>query len=939
MDPSVPLYHDRIIVAHQKRSSYEPPAIIRYDDRRGEAVGSPGAVDFQGQERIVQVPGPERIVYTEKVVEKVVEVPGPERIVEVQVPGPERVVYNDKIVEKIVEVPGPERVVYNEKIVEKVVEVPGPERIVEVQVPGPERIVYNDKIVEKTVEVPGPERIVEVQVPGPERIVYTEKIVEKIVEVPVERIVEKIVHVNVESVVEAEAPATSPPRSSSPLLLPLPSSNRSAHTKEPSSNTTASQVSEHASDELEELRSKYTEAHALLEAACKERDAAVAQVPSLRSAAEFAKDQLHLKTSELARLDKELAELRAQCQGSEEQNIKLIELQARVTARESDVGRLREEVARLKEEAQTCAREIAHLKGENSAQKEVHASQIAEMQALAGDARLYAIEHEHKLVAQKKLEDARFKILGLEEQIEQLHVLRSTDVVRASEAATVTVQDRLQARETEIQELRAQVEQFKGDIEAARRDRDALVVRQTQSLQDELLRVNDSLTASERHKATLEQQVLDVQKQVMDSQTQVADLHASGLKTVGELQRQVVELQGRLQASASQLSTAVDTSVVVDYKHALALKEKEIEGLRSKRAHELEEREQALEQGKRLHQELERQKEESARQKEESAALLVEEQRRAGSLTNELSLANESSREEIANLRRRLRDLNEDTSVQDAMHALRAGKEAVERDLQAQRSRGDALEGQLSRAQEELTQLRETAAQIGVMQERVRATESEMALANARLETSLERVDALQRELERKERDLTEERDRYDRLQAEMREKRGGTGAERVEWESKYAGVEKRLQEVQDLRRKGEFDLSISVKERAALEAKVNEITDEVASARVRIASLESDLRFAQQGQGESTEHLQQRIRQISESKEKYERKYRETQKQLKESQEACVRVERRYTDLQEELDTSLGPTDSQAQAAIRYFPRFFFFPCTSSYQVFPAFL
>jgi hypothetical protein len=94
------------------------------------------------------------------------------------------------------------------------------------------------------------------------------------------------------------------------------------------------------------------------------------------------------------------------------------------------------------------------------------------------------------------------------------------------------------------------------------------------------------------------------------------------LKTVGELQRQVVELQGRLQASASQLSTAVDTSVVVDYKHALALKEKEIEGLRSKRAHELEEREQALEQGKRLHQELERQKEESARQKEESAALL-----------------------------------------------------------------------------------------------------------------------------------------------------------------------------------------------------------------------------------------------------------------------------------------------------------------------------
>ena len=79
-------------------------------------------------ERVVQVPGPERIV------EKIVEVPGPERIVEkiVEVPGPER------IVEKIVEVPGPER------IVEKMVQVPGPERIV--KVPGPERIV--EKLVE-----------------------------------------------------------------------------------------------------------------------------------------------------------------------------------------------------------------------------------------------------------------------------------------------------------------------------------------------------------------------------------------------------------------------------------------------------------------------------------------------------------------------------------------------------------------------------------------------------------------------------------------------------------------------------------------------------------------------------------------------------------------------------------------------------------------------
>ena len=57
------------------------------------------SVNTDSTERIVEVPGPERIV---------------ERVVEVAVPGPERVV------EKVVEVPGPERVV------EKVVEVPVP---------------------------------------------------------------------------------------------------------------------------------------------------------------------------------------------------------------------------------------------------------------------------------------------------------------------------------------------------------------------------------------------------------------------------------------------------------------------------------------------------------------------------------------------------------------------------------------------------------------------------------------------------------------------------------------------------------------------------------------------------------------------------------------------------------------------------------------------
>jgi hypothetical protein len=73
-----------------------------------------------------------------------------EKIVHVEVPGPERIVYRDKIVEKLVQVNHT-----GEKMVEKIVhvEVPGPERIVEV--PGPERFVYvyRDKIVEKTVQV------------------------------------------------------------------------------------------------------------------------------------------------------------------------------------------------------------------------------------------------------------------------------------------------------------------------------------------------------------------------------------------------------------------------------------------------------------------------------------------------------------------------------------------------------------------------------------------------------------------------------------------------------------------------------------------------------------------------------------------------------------------------------------------------------------------
>jgi hypothetical protein len=86
----------------------------------------------------------------EKIVEKIVYVNRTEeKIVYVEVPGPERIVYTDKIVEKIVNRT-------EEKIVEKIVyvnstvEVP---KIVYVEVPGPERVVYTDKMVEKIVQV------------------------------------------------------------------------------------------------------------------------------------------------------------------------------------------------------------------------------------------------------------------------------------------------------------------------------------------------------------------------------------------------------------------------------------------------------------------------------------------------------------------------------------------------------------------------------------------------------------------------------------------------------------------------------------------------------------------------------------------------------------------------------------------------------------------
>ena len=97
-------------------------------------------------------------------------------------------------IDRLVEVPGPERIVEIEKPVEKIVEV---EKIIEVPV---------EKIVEKTVEIENLDRINNLTDDNKKlkkRIVELEQIVNKQPEV-----VEKIVEVSVEVPVEVEKAAT-----------------------------------------------------------------------------------------------------------------------------------------------------------------------------------------------------------------------------------------------------------------------------------------------------------------------------------------------------------------------------------------------------------------------------------------------------------------------------------------------------------------------------------------------------------------------------------------------------------------------------------------------------------------------------------------------------------------------------------------------------------
>jgi chromosome segregation ATPase len=605
------------------------------------------------------------------------------------------------------------------------------------------------------------------------------------------------------------------------------------------------------SSEVHALKGKYTEVQELFEKACAERNAINSKVKNAESAEALAKNSLEHKTQDLVRIETELKALKEQMRDREETGHRMIELQARVTAREADI-------VKLKEGETTAARELARVKGELEAQTEVNGKQIAEIQALAKDAKLCVIEREHKLEAQGKLRDALAKIQTLEEQVEQFMVLRSSDESRNREAAYASVQDSLADKDAEFQRVLLQLEEARGDLEAARRDREAMVARQTQSLQDELLRVNEGLKAREIQVADLEQQ--------------------------------------RVQLLAVA-ATKVDSNIVEEWKRSAALKEAEIEELRRNRNSDIE----AIRTGSEAQAaSLAQLRAQIAEATEERNAL----DRRAKAVADELKL----SREENDNLKRQLKDFRE-------------GKQSLDSDIQMLRSKSVAGDEELRAANAELAELRATCVQLravadkfAVMRERVRAAEAEVALANTRLE----QLDSVQRSLERKERDLMEERERCDRLRAELQDVRGGGGA-RGEWESKNARLEARLTEVESARRQAEFDLTQAHNDRAAMDTKISELGEELASARVRITSLESSVKMAQSLGGESNSQLEERIRDLTSSKERYERKYRETQQELKEAQEALARSRRRVQELQEALDTSVGPNDS---VALRFFRR-----------------
>ena len=159
----------------------------------------------------------------------------------------------------------------------------------------------------------------------------------------------------------------------------------------------------------------------------------------------------------------------------------------------------------------TCTCTHTHTHTHTHKHTHIH-TQVAELQNLASDARTAREEREAKQDALDKLAAARSKVTALEEQLEQLHVLRGSDEANAKEAAVQQVHDKLAERDAEIQRLLQQLDVLRGDLEASRDERGQLVARQTQSLQDELLRVNTLLQAGTAHNTELKEQVATLQE-------------------------------------------------------------------------------------------------------------------------------------------------------------------------------------------------------------------------------------------------------------------------------------------------------------------------------------------------------------------------------------------------------------------------------------------
>jgi chromosome segregation ATPase len=564
-----------------------------------------------------------------------------------------------------------------------------------------------------------------------------------------------------------------------------------------------------------------------------------AQMKGGSAEAEKYSEEAKRLAAEVARLEGELSAARSQVSdASSALEDEVIELRARVAAREADV-------AKYKEACTASTTDIAHLEGKIAGLKQAHSTQMAEMTELASKAQVCDMEREQKQDALRKLDDANARVEALQEELEQLQVLRSSGESKVKSAALAAVQDSVAEKDAKIERLLAQVDELRGDLEASRKDREAMVAVQTVSMKDELLRVNTELQASVQHTAALQEQVAALQKE------------------------------------------AADFGPVLDeYKRSLDLKESEILDLRKVRDQDHATGSQTLEQ---VH------------------VSLAAAERRVAAQDTELLLA----REELGNLKRRLAE--DAHSLNQRVSKVENEKQGAEEALNMERTRSSGLDSNVQQLQDKLEQTlallgaaQATADKVEVMQERVRAAESQAELAAERLK----KVGDLEQQLERKERDLVEERERNDRLRNEMQGRREGGRAAAAEAGSTLAALEKRVEEAEDLRRKAEFALSVSDQEKESLKRKFDEIAEELAEARVRISSIDT-----RGGSAEAPAHAHAHEDSApSASSGEHGQRLREAYRERDAARDECRRLQRRVHELQDALDAA-GPNALAADA------------------------